>query len=88
MGFSTVTAREEPQRLTAGTNSKITGKVIDVHRGVVYVRLTNGVNAIAHSCLDRRMPAKKDDVSFVVTNIDELKGVAIGIITRIIKQNL
>ena len=68
--------------------SKYAGKVTDVHRGVVYVRLTNGINAIAHSCLDRRMPAKKDDVSFAVTNIDETKGIAIGIITRIIKQNL
>ena len=68
--------------------SKYAGKVTDVHHGVIYVRLTNGINAIAHSCLDRRMPGKKDDVSFAVTNIDESKGVAIGIITRIIKQNL
>lgn len=67
---------------------KYAGKIIDVHKGVVYVRLTNGINAIAHSCLDRRMPAKKDDVSFAVTAIEEERGVAIGIITRIIKQNL
>ena len=68
--------------------SKYAGKVTDVHKGVVYVRLTNGVNAVAHSCYDRRMPGKKDDVSFAVTHIDEVKGVAVGIITRIIKQNL
>lgn len=68
--------------------SKYAGKVTDVHKGVVYLRLTNGVNAVAHSCLDRRMPAKKDDVSFAVTHIDEERGVAVGIITRIIKQNL
>lgn len=68
--------------------SKYAGKVTDVHKGVVYVRLTNGVNAIAHSCYDRRMPGKKDDVSFAVTHIDEERGVAVGIITRIIKQNL
>ena len=67
---------------------KYAGKVTDVHKGVVYVRLTNGINAIAHSCLDRRMPAKKDDVSFAVTAIEEGRGIAIGIITRIIKQNL
>jgi ribosomal protein S1 len=30
--------------------SKYAGKVTDVHKGVVYVRLTNGVNAVAHSC--------------------------------------
>jgi ribosomal protein S1 len=68
--------------------SKYAGKVTDVHKGVVYVRLANGANAIAHSCFDRRMPGKKDDVSFAVTHIDEARGVAVGIITRIIKQNL
>lgn len=50
--------------------------------------LLMGVNAVAHSCYDRRMPGKKDDVSFAVTHIDEERGVAVGIITRIIKQNL
>lgn len=68
--------------------SKYAGKVTDVHKGVVYVRLNNGANAIAHTCLDRRMPGKKDDVSFAVTHIDEERGVAGGIITRIIKQHL
>lgn len=67
---------------------KYAGKVIDTHKGVVFVRLSNGVNAIAHSCLDRRMPGKKDDVSFAVTMLDEERGVALGIITRIIKQNI
>ena len=67
---------------------KYAGKVTDVHKGIVFIRLTNGINAIAHSCLDRRMPAKKDDVSFAVTRLDEDNGVAVGIITRIIKQNL
>ena len=38
--------------------------------------------------LDRRAPGKGDDVSFSVTRLDEDQGVAIGIITRIIKQNL
>ena len=50
--------------------------------------LNNGVNAIAHACYDLRTPGKKDDVSFAVTRLDEEKGIAIGIITRIIKQNL
>lgn len=68
--------------------SKYAGKVTDVHKGVVYIRLNNGANAIAHTCLDRRMPGKKDDVSFAVTHIDEERGVAVGIITRIIKQHL
>ncbi len=67
---------------------KYAGKVTDIHKGTVFVRLSIGVNAIAHSCYDNRMPGKKDDVSFVVTHIDEERGVAVGIITRIIKQNL
>jgi hypothetical protein len=68
--------------------SKYAGKVTDIHKGVVYIRLANGANAIAHSCYDRRMPGKKDDVGFAVTHIDEERGVAVGIITRIIRQNL
>lgn len=39
--------------------SKYAGKVTDVHKGVVYVRLSNGVNAVAHSCYDYRTPGKK-----------------------------
>lgn len=68
--------------------SKYAGKVTDVYKGVVYIRLANGVNAVAHSCFDHRTPGKKDDVSFAVTKLDEERGVAVGIITRIIKQNL
>ena len=67
---------------------KYAGRVTDVHKGVVYVRLSNGVNAVAHSCYDYRMPGKKDDVSFAVTRLDMERGVAVGIITRIIRQNL
>ena len=80
-------ARQDNLRLCR-IQSKYAGTVTDVHKGVVYIRLTNGVNAIAHSCYDRRRPGKKDDVSFVVTGIDEERGVALGIITRIIRQNL
>ena len=64
------------------------GRVTDVPNGVVFIRLNNGVNAIAHSCYDLRTPGKKDDVSFAVTRLDEEQGVAVGIITRIIKQHL
>ena len=67
---------------------KYAGKVTDVHKGTVYIRLSIGVNAIAHSCYDNRMPGKKDDVSFAVTHLDEERNVAMGIITRIIRQNL
>lgn len=67
---------------------KYAGTIEDIHKGTVYVRLSIGVNAIAHSCYDPRTPGKKDNVSFVVTHIDEERNIAVGIITRIIKQNI
>ena len=61
------------------------------HRGAKqrrrYGRL-GAIYAVAHSCYDRRTPGKKDDVSFVVTKLDEERSIAVGIITRIIRQNL
>lgn len=67
---------------------KYAGTVEDIHKGTVFVRLSIGVNAIAHSCYDSRTVGKKDYVSFVVTHIDAERNVAVGIITRIIKQNI
>jgi len=49
---------------------KYAGTVEDIHKGTVFVRLSIGVNAIAHSCYDSRTVGKKDHVSFVVTHID------------------
>lgn len=46
------------------------------------------VIAVAHSCYDNRLPGKKDEVSFVVTRIDADRNVAVGLISRIIKQNI
>ena len=67
---------------------KYAGIVTDIHKGTVFVRLHIGVNAVAHSCYDNRMPGKKDEVSFVVTRIDDERNVAVGLISRIIKQNI
>jgi hypothetical protein len=67
---------------------KYVGTVTDIHKGTVFVRLYIGVNAVVHSCYDNRMPGKKDDVSFVVTRIDADRNVAVGLISRIIKQNI
>lgn len=67
---------------------KYAGIITDIHKGTVFVRLHIGVNAVAHSCYDNRMPGKKDEVSFVVTRIDEERNVAVGLISRIIKQNI
>lgn len=67
---------------------KYAGTVEDIHKGTVFVRLSIGVNAIAHSCYDSRTVGKKDEVSFVVTHIDEDRNVAVGLISRIIRQIL
>lgn len=67
---------------------KYAGVITDIHKGTIFVRLHIGVNAIAHSCYDNRMPGKKDEVSFVVTRIDEDRNVAVGLISRIIRQNI
>ena len=67
---------------------KYAGTVEDIHNGTVFIRLQIGVNAIAHTCYDSRTVGKKDEVSFVVTHIDFERNVALGIITRIIRQNI
>lgn len=67
---------------------KYAAVVTDIHRGVYFLRLRVGVNAVAHSCYDTRRPGKKDEVIFVVTRLDPEHNVAVGIISRIIRQNL
>lgn len=64
------------------------GEVTNIHNGVVYLRLKNGVNAIAHTNYDKRNPGKGDVVSFVITRINHDYGNVSGVITRIIKQNI
>ncbi len=68
--------------------AKYAGTITDVNNGTMYIRLSNGVNAIARTCYDSRMPGKKDEVSFVLTKIDAEHHVAMGIVTRIIRQSV
>jgi len=65
---------------------KYIGKVTGLDKNVIYVRLNVGVNAIALAVHDRKAPNRKDEVSFVITRIDEESGIAIGIITKVLKQ--
>ena len=65
---------------------KYIGRVTGVDQHAVYLRLNVGVNAIATEVHDRKFPGKKDDVSFVITKIDKDSGIALGIITKIIRQ--
>ncbi len=85
---STIASKNRANLKLCRVQSKYAGKVTGVHKGIVFLRLTNGVNAVAHSCYDHRTPGKKDEVIFVVTHIDEERSVAVGIITRIIKQHI
>ena len=64
------------------------GKVTDVRQGVIFISLVDGVRAISHKCFDHRSPGRGDDVLFVVTRIDEDGGVALGIVSRIVKRNI
>jgi len=65
---------------------KYIGKVTGLDQNVIYVRLNVGVNAIALAVHDRKAPSKRDEVSFVITRIDEENGIAVGIITKILKS--
>ncbi|HJC23202.1 MAG TPA: S1 RNA-binding domain-containing protein [Candidatus Eisenbergiella merdavium] len=65
---------------------KYAGIVTDIHKGTVFIRLHIGVNAVAHSCYDSRQPGRRDEVSFVITKIDQERNMAVGLISRIIRQ--
>ena len=66
---------------------KYAGIVTDVYKGTYFIRLSIGVNAVAHSCNMASLPGKRDQVGFVVTRINDRLEVAEGIITRLIKRN-
>ena len=66
---------------------KYSGIVTDVYKGTYFIRLSIGVNAVAHSCNMASLPGKRDQVGFVVTRINDRLEVAEGIITRLIKRN-
>jgi len=78
--------REKLLALKPQTNCM--GKVTDAGGGIVFITLVDGVRAISHKCFDRRKPGRGDDVLFICTRIDEEGGVAIGIISRIVKRNI
>jgi ribosomal protein S1 len=67
--------------------SKYVGTITDIRNGRIYIRLSNGINAIAQTCYDTRMPGKRDEVSFVLTKIDMERRIAMGIVSLIIRQN-
>lgn len=64
--------------------SKYLGTVVGESKGIYFIRLKDGVNAIAHKCEAQRMPVKNDLVKFACTRMDEESHVAIGILTGVI----
>ena len=67
---------------------RYSGRITDIYKGNLYVHLDIGVNAVAHKCTDPKFPGKNDKVTFVVNRIDREKAIAIGIVSRIIRQDL
>ncbi len=67
-------------------NGKYAGIVTDVYKGTYFIRLSIGVNAVAHFCSTTSLPVKRDQVGFVATRINDSFEVAEGIITRIIRR--
>ena len=55
---------------------------------IVYYKDFRTVIPITEMMINRRTVGKKDEVSFVVTHIDEERNVAVGLISQIIRQNL
>jgi len=53
---------------------------------VIFLRLKVGANAKTMTYRSGKMPQKGDEVSFVVRSVDTEKGMAFGMITRIIKS--
>ena len=84
--LTTDTTRDKLMALKPQTNCM--GRVTDVRQGVIFINLIDGVRAIAHKSFDHRKPGRNDDVLFVVTKIDEDSGVALGIVSRIVKRNI
>jgi len=74
--------------LKVSVQGKYMGTINNINHGVIYLRLKNGVNAVAHTCLDRRDPGVNDEVAFVVTGINWDHNDAEGLITKIIRQNI
>ena len=85
---STTVSRMKEKLSQCKIQGRYAGTVTDIYNGMVYLTLSNGVNAIAPVNFDFRTPAKKDEVSFILMGIDNEKNVAHGIITRILLQNL
>lgn len=67
--------------------SKYLGTVTAFSKGVYFLRLSIGANAIAHMVAEscRPFPREGDLISFVCTKLDPERGTAVGLITRVVR---
>jgi ribosomal protein S1 len=79
------TSRANLRKLVPGSN--YFGEVTGVKSGTIFVRLQTGCNAKTRLYRTKEIPSKFDTVSFHVNSVDEENGVALGLITRIIKRH-
>ena len=76
---------ESLRKIVPGSN--YFGVVTGVKNGVIFVRLQAGANAKTKLYRTKELPSIFDTVSFHVNRVDEENGVAMGLITRIIKRH-
>ena len=62
-----------------------TGQIVDIRKGTYLIKLSNGVNALAHSSHCKKPVMRSDVVAFVVNFVDNKTMMATGNIIRIIK---
>lgn len=73
------------RKLVPGCNYYAT--VTGYDKRMVFLRLQVGANAISNVWMSKDIPARSDTVCFQLTAVDETKGIAHGVITRIIRKN-
>ena len=66
-------------------NCIYTGEVVDIRKGTYLIKLSNGLNALAHSSHCKNPVMRKDTVAYVVKYIDDKNYTVIGNIIRVIK---
>lgn len=71
---------------TVSKGNLYTGQVMDIRKGTYLIKLSNGVNALAHSNYSRKNILKNDIVAFVVNRVDSKTVMATGNIIRLIRS--
>ena len=71
---------------TVSKGNLYTGQVMDIRKGTYLIKLSNGVNALAHSNYSRKNILRNDIVAFVVNRIDNKTVMVTGNIIRLIRS--